>query len=251
MLKRFLPKEKHILHITQKFSHFLISMLLKTFFTCKVNSLDNYKRKSYDRPLVVVANHVSLFDSFILVSSLSVFFFFRVGLWKAPAYHTFFKSFLFKIFLLGLGAFPIKREEKLEKSLQGTLDALDKGYNLIFFPEGKRVIHGEKAKPGRGIGYLLKEKKVYVLPVHIRYSVRGKNGFGARPGRVWVNVGKVMKSEYFVENFSDENRHEEVFRQIHSLSDLKPERKSWNYRVEELRDWINKFLFSKKEIIKK
>jgi len=192
---------------------------LKFIFWAEVLHLKELNGK-LDRPLVIVGNHASGWDPFLAYSSLNRPFFKKHILWRIPVYHEIYNRKHLKPFFKFIGAYPIKSEGSLEKSLQKTLDLLDRGHNTIFFPEGKRIFDGESAKPKRGIGYIIKNRDVYILPVFIKYSKRGRNGFGAKIGsRARVVFGSLYKSEYFRDRYSEERMHFGVMESVYELEE--------------------------------
>ena len=214
--RRLLPKEHHILHVTQRFIYFAFLRWVRYLFSVKIIRHE-YHNGKLDKPLVIVSNHISNWDPFLILSSLGERLYFNNILWRFPAYHGHFKIIHKKIFYKIVGAFPIKREESLEKSMETSIEMIKKGNSMLFFPEGKRVIMHEKAKIGRGIEYLLKQTSFYILPVNVSYLNRGKRGLGARLGKAEIVFGKVIESDYFIKNFSDDSRHIAVMDHIRNL----------------------------------
>jgi len=215
--KKYLPRHQHILKVNQLTFYYGFLVWLGAFARKKVYYHRNTYRKSLDRPVIVVANHLSGWDPFLIFALMKRKFFLKNVVWRLPAHYSQYKIFYKRLLFKYLGVYKIKREETLEKSLKTTVELVNRGHSIVFFPEGKRVAYDEKTKPKRGIGHLLKKTRAYVLPVHIEYSRRGWNGFGSYLGKCRFIFGELIESEYFVENFSDENRHEAVMNVVRAL----------------------------------
>jgi len=82
--------------------------------------------------------------------------------------------------------FPLPRQKDFQRSFAHAGEALDRGLNVMVFPEGARSASGELARFRPGIGLLVKQSQTAVLPVAIR-------GLGAlkREGRGWFRSGKI------------------------------------------------------------
>ncbi len=123
----------------------------------------------FDGPSIIVANHNSHLDTFILMSLFPVRIIERVKPVAAADY--FFKYRFLKWFSINIiGIIPIKRQGKASKKhpLQGAIDTLNHNNIVIVFPEGSR---GEPEQMGSfktGVAHLAKLfPDVPVIPVNI------------------------------------------------------------------------------------
>jgi long-chain acyl-CoA synthetase len=64
--------------------------------------------------------------------------------------------------------FPLPRQREFQRSFAHAGEALDHGFNVLVFPEGTRSPEGELAVFRPGIGLLVKQSAVPVLPVAMR-----------------------------------------------------------------------------------
>jgi long-chain acyl-CoA synthetase len=64
--------------------------------------------------------------------------------------------------------FPLPRRKGFQASFAHAGKALDRGFNVLVFPEGTRSATGELARFRGGIGVLVKQSGAAVLPVGIR-----------------------------------------------------------------------------------
>jgi long-chain acyl-CoA synthetase len=91
--------------------------------------------------------------------------------------------------------FPLPRRKDFQRSFAHAGEALDRGYNVLVFPEGTRSVAGQLARFRPGIGLLVKQSQTAVLPVAIRglgeLKSRGQGWF--RSGKIEVCVGEPLR----------------------------------------------------------
>ncbi len=135
-----------------------------------------------DGPVILAANHRSFLDPFIVGICL-----------RRPIYFVT-KRELFKNPLIGwllncLGAFPIRRAEADEQSIETANELLANGQAIVIFPEGTRQPGGALGEPKRGVGRLALESGAPVVPIAIIGSERARRGWRIRPVKVKVRCG--------------------------------------------------------------
>jgi long-chain acyl-CoA synthetase len=90
--------------------------------------------------------------------------------------------------------FPLPRNAGFRQSFQHAGEALDHGFNVLVFPEGHRSDDGKLQRFRPGIGLLVAESNVKVLPVGL--SGLGEMKLGKqkwfRSGKLRVTVGSLM-----------------------------------------------------------
>ncbi len=205
----FLPKNQH-------FFYYVFLKWVRHFFDTDVLHVKPHREK-LDRPLVVIANHISAWDPFLIFSIIKKEFFFNHLAWRLPASSNQFKTWYYRAFFKFIGVYLIERKGDLLKSMETTFDIIDVGDNIIFFPEAKRVMHNEGAEPKKGISCLLENKDVYILPIFLEYKNRNKNKTGVRLGKARAVIGDIFKSEYFVEKYPADTRHKAVMSYVYDL----------------------------------
>ena len=91
--------------------------------------------------------------------------------------------------------FPLPRRRDFQRSFAHAGEAMDRGYNVLVFPEGTRSIAGELASFRPGIGLLVKQTSAPVLPVAIlglgELKAKGRGWF--RSGKIEVRVGDPIR----------------------------------------------------------
>lgn len=146
------------------FSHILYFInlcLMHGLFRMHTSGLD----KVPDGQVVFIPNHASYLDVFALVSVLPMKRMknTQTAGWAGIAFHDWFSSYLSRLSF----AFPIEAEKSLLSSLAMGASVLKKGRSLIWFPEGERTLDGKLLKFKSGIGMILEDSKVPVVPVYL------------------------------------------------------------------------------------
>ena len=100
--------------------------------------------------------------------------------------------------------FPLPRSAGFRKSFQHAGEAMDRGYNVLVFPEGHRSDDGKLHKFRSGIGLLVEQSKTQVLPIALAGIGEMKTGRQRwfRSGKLRVVVGTPM--EFAPETSADE-----------------------------------------------
>lgn len=150
--------------------------------------MEGADREKLDRPLIVVANHVSWYDVFVLAG-------FFPGKSRFVA-----KDELRRIPLFGAawetcGHIRVNRGDRAEavRSLNEAGDRIHRErLNVIVFPEGTRSPDGQLLPFKKGAFVLALQTGVPILPVGISGSrdVMAKGSFRIRPGEIRVRVGE-------------------------------------------------------------
>jgi 1-acyl-sn-glycerol-3-phosphate acyltransferase len=135
--------------------------------------------------LILASNHRSFLDPFVVGICL-----------RRPVYFVakreLFENRLVAWFLNCLGAFPIKRGESDEESMETARQILARGDVVVIFPEGTRIRSGSLSSPKRGVGRLALESGAPVVPVAVHGSERARRGWRVRPVKVKVRCGRPL-----------------------------------------------------------
>jgi len=137
--------------------------------------------------LVVAANHRSFLDPFVIGGCLP---------WRRPMNYVA-KVELFERrwqgwLLSRLGAFPIRRGESDEESMETARQVVERGGVICIFPEGTRIRRGTLAEPRRGLGRLALQTGAPVIPTAVLGTEHVRRGWRIRPRKVKVRLGRAM-----------------------------------------------------------
>ena len=140
-----------------KFLLAIVSVLIKIIYRVKVNGIENLKD---DKPFIMSANHVHIFDPVILatLTKKQIFFLAKKELFS--------KKFLAKFFTK-LGVIPIDRENTDFKAIKSCFRVIKSGNILGIFPEGTRVKTIDIKNMKKGVALIALKNKVNILPIHI------------------------------------------------------------------------------------
>jgi long-chain acyl-CoA synthetase len=180
-------------------------------------------RLNLEQPLLLIANHVSAYDLPLVLYALPGRM--RRHLAAAMAANmledwrkrrnqgNWFLDALGPLtYFITTGAFnvfPLPRSAGFRRSFQHAGEALDRGYNVMVFPEGRRSQDGELQEFRSGIGLLVEQSKTQVLPVALaglgEMKLRRRRWF--RSGKLRVVVGTPL-------SFGPEVSAEEITEQL-------------------------------------
>jgi 1-acyl-sn-glycerol-3-phosphate acyltransferase len=161
---------------------------------CKPLTITGQKKfAAIEGPCIVVANHTSHMDALVLNVSLPSRV--RWNVYAGAAADRWFikgrKELVMQPWYqsMAMGSFPIQRGGG-SRALDYPKWLLDKGCNLIIFPEGTRSTSRHMAKFRHGVSILALEKNVPVVPVFLT-GLRAMRPKGSReifPGPAGANV---------------------------------------------------------------
>jgi long-chain acyl-CoA synthetase len=166
-----------------------------------------------DEPLLIIANHVTAFDGPLVQYALPRKLRRRIAVamagdmledyrhFRNPERRAERKGFflpgpLFYLLLTALfNVFPLPRNRNFQRSFAHAGAAMDRGFNVLVFPEGTRSAAGKLANFRGGIGMLARQSGAKVLPVAIRglgeLKAAGRGWF--RSGKIEVHVGQPIR----------------------------------------------------------
>jgi long-chain acyl-CoA synthetase len=160
-------------------------------------------------PLLVVSNHVGDVDPGFILTALPARFRHRLAIatggealeaLRTPSAE---RGFFLRIYdrvqwILGvslLNLFPLPREAGFRRSFAYAGEAVDRGYNVLVFPEGRHTTDGKMLPFRSGIGLLAENLGVPVLPMRIGglFEVKQAGRKFAAPWKISVKIGKPVR----------------------------------------------------------
>ncbi len=196
-----------------QFAHVLVFFLAKICFSLRIEGVENVPKVG---GVIVSANHNSYFDIPLLGCAL-----------PRPA-DNIAKSELFKNKILGhffrkLGGFPIRRGKADRLAMNESIHRLKQGRLLSYYPEGTRSKDGNLQSGKPGIGKVVVESGVKVVPAYIQGTHRVRLFHSVR-----IRFGKPIDFSEQIETAKKEGMHSKtlygtistkVMKEISALND--------------------------------
>jgi 1-acyl-sn-glycerol-3-phosphate acyltransferase len=178
---------------TRKHSvNWILYLLARIFMTPFFLAYFRYARTGREHArlkggLIVASNHRSFLDPFAVGGCLP---------WRRPMNYVA-KVELFERrwqgwILSRLGAFPIRRGESDEESMETARQVVERGGAVCIFPEGTRIRRGTLAHPKRGVGRLALQTGAPVIPTAVLGTEDVRRGWRIRPRKIKVRLGRAM-----------------------------------------------------------
>ena len=141
------------------------------FFELQSRGLSNLK--NIKDPVVFIANHVSYLDQPAIMYSLPRHIRYKTA--SATREEFFFsenktslvKNLLFLYAMIGFNTFLLPQKSGFRKSLSFMGKLIDNKVNILVFPEGERTRTGNLGNFMQGLGLIVKELQVPVVPIKI------------------------------------------------------------------------------------
>lgn len=94
-----------------------------------------------------------------------------------------------------LNLFPLPREAGFRKSFAYAGEAVDQGYSILVFPEGRHTEDGELRPFRTGIGLLANNLRIPILPMRIDglFELKKARKKFAPPGKIRIHIGKPVQ----------------------------------------------------------
>jgi len=151
-------------------------IIFKIFFGLRISGSENLPKSG---PFILVANHSSIFDGFILVSSIKpkITFLSAAYLFKMRFY-----GFILRI----VGAIPIQRNGSDISALKKSIKILKQSGILGIFPEGKIKNETDDFSAKAGAAYLAVKTDVPIIPLAIKGADKVLPA-----GKKWPNFSRI------------------------------------------------------------
>jgi long-chain acyl-CoA synthetase len=177
--------------------------------------------KNLRGPALVVANHQAYLDVGYVLAALPPRFRHRLAvamggerlqaMRNPPPGRSFvvrwFQRLRYLLVVSLFNVFPLPKYSGFRESFRYAGESVDRGYSILIFPEGDVTADGKIAAFRAGIGLLVNQLRIPIVPIRINglYELRMKRQRFARPGAVRVTIGEPV-------NFSPDTHPEEIAR---------------------------------------
>jgi long-chain acyl-CoA synthetase len=181
-------------------------------------------------PLLVISNHIGDVDPGFILTALPARFRHQLAIatggealeaLRAPAHD---RNFFLKLYdrlqwLLGvslLNLFPLPREAGFRRSFAYAGQAVDRGYNILVFPEGRHTTDGNLLPFRTGIGLLAQNLAIPVLPMRIDglFEAKKAGKHLVAPRTIQVRIGEPLHFDPTTPPDQIANRLEQSVREL-------------------------------------
>jgi len=182
--------------------------------------------RGHSGPLLIVSNHISDVDFGLIQYALPP----RIGRkvatatagevlekLRSPATSPMFLSRIYErvrwaLAVALLNLFPLPRESAFRKSFAYAGEAVDRGYSVLVFPEGKHTEDGGLGAFRTGVGLLANNLRIPILPMRIDglFELKKDGKKFAPSGKIKVRIGRPIK-------FAPETNPEEITRALKDM----------------------------------
>ena len=160
-------------------------------------------------PVLVVSNHVTYLDIAWILPALPARFRNclatamrgeRLAEMRHPArtlslFERFMERLRYVLATSLFNVFPLPQYSGFLRSFHFAGDLADRGWNTLIFPEGQTTTTGEMAPFRTGIGLLVKQLNIPVVPIHLDglFDLKAHKRILTRPGHVKVAIGEPVR----------------------------------------------------------
>ena len=174
-------------------------------------------------PAVIISNHVTYLDIAWVLPALparirnklaTTMRGERLAEMRRPAranglFERFMERLRYFLALSLFNVFPLPRQAGFLESFRFAGNLVDRGWNLLVFPEGRTTEDGKMAPFRSGIGLLAKQLHIPVVPIYLDglFVLKQAERILARPGQVRVTIGSPV-------SFSSDENPDEITREL-------------------------------------
>lgn len=152
--------------------------------------VNNMYGEEFERGSIIICNHQSILDPlYMLMLNPRVLIMISSKVWKNPVVHTMFRLSRF-----------ITMAQENDALTEDIRKAVNDGYNVVIFPEGKRT-DGTLSRFHKGAFHIASQIGADILPIYIHgagHILPKHSGFAAR-GRVDIVIGKRVNNSQMAE----------------------------------------------------
>jgi long-chain acyl-CoA synthetase len=185
----------------------LLRLIMRWAFQLRVEGLELLPQRD---PILLCPNHVSYLDPFALAAALP----------RERLTHTcwsgwtgiVFTTRLRRLFSRAARIIPIDPDRAVMSGLAMGGLTLERGWNLVWFPEGARSADGKLQRFLPGVGALVEKHPVPIVPVYIEgsFSAWPVARKFPRPHRITVRFGEVIEPRPLIASTAERARDQEI-----------------------------------------
>ncbi len=159
-------------------------------------------------PVLIVANHVTTYDGALVLHALparmrdhvaigmggELLLDYRRGRNQGNWFLNLVAPIAYFLITALYNVFPLPQFTGFRRSFRHAGEAMDRGYNVLVFPEGRRSDDGTPQPFRSGAGLLWKELRCPALPVRLEGlgEIKARRGRWFRTGTITVRVGDIL-----------------------------------------------------------
>ena len=210
--KRWLKPLNPIQSATAETLFYISKLIMRTFCNVQAVGLEDL---SPEQQYVFTPNHASYIDAFAFAAAIPYERMRKTQWagWAGIAFGNPVFSFLSRLSQV----IPIEAKQSLMSSLALAAGVLKRGNSLVWFPEAERTLDGKLLKFKTGIGMLLEDSDVPVVPVYLDGTREAlpPGSFFLRPRQVRVIFGDPVLAEQLVKEGEGRVAHERIANALH------------------------------------
>lgn len=190
-----------------------------TLLMAKATIIGRERLRGIEGPLLFVSNHVTYIDPGLLMFAMPARYRHRLAIAmqgemlavmrRPPGEMNIFQRAIevvsYWLVTALFDVFPLPQRSGFRESFAFAGESVDRGYNVVIFPEGRRTTDGQMAPFRAGIGILAQTLKIPVVPMRIEglFPLKQQDRVFARRGEIKIIVGDPVQ-------FQPGTREEEI-----------------------------------------
>ncbi len=213
--REWLEKYGSLRRICASLLHTLVWAVARIYWRVYATGADKIP---WDRQLILLPNHVSYIDPFMLASVLPATL--LRNTWWAGYAGIAYANALTRFVSRTAKAIPIEQGQSALGELAFAASILNRGKNLVWFPQGRRAASGSIHKIQPGIGILLEHyKDLTVVPVCIRGTFQSLpvGRFFPHPTKVLIHFGKPLTVEHLIQSGQGKEMRDRIVAGVKSI----------------------------------
>ncbi|MEM3126996.1 MAG: 1-acyl-sn-glycerol-3-phosphate acyltransferase, partial [Candidatus Woesearchaeota archaeon] len=200
--KKQLQQRRWVLSFPIRIVRFILQWTIFIPFAkshCKITNVEGKENlANINQPVIFASNHESHLDSAIIIAALPFRFSTKTAIATLLEYFErqswLKRAITYNLATIAGNSYMFSQEKYIRTSIRYTGELLDKGWNILIFPEGERTTTGRMRKLKPGIGLLINEMKVPVVPIKLDGTFEIWPRFKKWPsyGKATVKFGKPL-----------------------------------------------------------